>query len=135
MTGFKNTLSLTVLGLGLLTAAPLANATGGDDLVVVLNAHNPTQTLSKGEVKSLYLGNTAFWNGVVPVQLVVRDDGSGASSAFYDVVGMSSQRYDSHWSAKQLLGPGCGPGLGQQRGPGRQHGPVPARRHRFHVGQ
>lgn len=95
--------------LGVYSAAVTAEP-GSDDVVMVLNARNPTTELSRSEVKSLYMGSTSFWNGVVPVQLVVRTPEAAASEAFFEqVLGLSAQRFDGHWASRQLSGQGVAP--------------------------
>lgn len=103
---------LLLLGLlaVLLRGEAVTAGVGDDTVVVVLNARNPTQRMSRAEVKNLFLGNTAFWNGVVPVKLVIRAPDTSASTVFYgDILGMSAQRFDGHWSSRQLAGQGVAP--------------------------
>lgn len=83
---------------------------GSDEIVMVINARNPTQRLSKGQIKNIYLGNVAFWHGVVPVALYTRPADSAISQQFYsDMLKMNVQRFDSHWTSRQLAGKGVAP--------------------------
>jgi ABC-type phosphate transport system substrate-binding protein len=101
-------LQLTVLVAALAYAAPaLAEE---PEIVVVLNARNPTKTLTAAQAKSIYLGNTAFWNGVVPIRVISRTASSPAAVFFDKVVEMSAQRYSSYWTSRQLAGQGVKPG-------------------------
>ncbi|MEY4576690.1 MAG: hypothetical protein RL701_1393 [Pseudomonadota bacterium] len=85
-------------------------ASGEDSVVILLNARNPTQTLPAAEIKKLFLGQTAFWHGVVPVKVVIRPDGSKASKVFYEsVLGMTPAAYRKHWDEVQLAGRGVAP--------------------------
>lgn len=83
---------------------------GDDGVVMVLNARNPTQNLSAAEVKAIYLGQTSFWHGVVPMKVVGRPPTSAAATAMFDdVLGVSAQKYQEIWTAKQLAGQGIAP--------------------------
>jgi ABC-type phosphate transport system substrate-binding protein len=85
-------------------------ADDADGVVVLLNARNPTQSLSHAELSKMFLGQTAFWHGVVPVKLVLRPDGSMAAKSFYDTaLGMSPQSFRKHWDELQLSGRGVAP--------------------------
>jgi ABC-type phosphate transport system substrate-binding protein len=88
----------------------LASAGEADGVVVLLNARNPTQSLSNTDLSKMFLGQTAFWHGVVPVKLVLRPDGSMAARMFYETaLGMSPQAFRKHWDELQLSGRGVSP--------------------------
>lgn len=85
-------------------------AQADDGIVIILNARNPTQTLSAADVSKIFLGRTAFWHGVVPVKVMVRPDGSRAAQMFYEsVLKMSPQAFRKHWDELQLSGRGVSP--------------------------
>jgi ABC-type phosphate transport system substrate-binding protein len=85
-------------------------AQADDGVVIVLNARNPTQTLSPADISKIFLGRTAFWHGVVPVKVMVRPDGSAAAKAFYgSVLKMTPQAFRKHWDELQLSGRGVAP--------------------------
>jgi ABC-type phosphate transport system substrate-binding protein len=109
-------LRLSALGLlavllgGLLPATPKGRAQSDEAVVVLLNARNPTQTLSKSELSKIFLGQTVFWHGVVPVKVVVRPDNSLAAKTFYEqVLGLTPQAFRKHWDEVQLAGRGVSP--------------------------
>ncbi|HEY6879034.1 MAG TPA: hypothetical protein VI299_13500 [Polyangiales bacterium] len=90
-------------------AAPVS-AEEADGVVVLVNARNPTQTLTNAEVSKMFLGQTAFWHGVVPVKVVLRPDGSVAAKSFYETaLGMTPQAFRKHWDEVQLSGRGVAP--------------------------
>jgi ABC-type phosphate transport system substrate-binding protein len=102
--------TLSVLALSLLVAEPRGNAQSDETVVVLLNARNPTQTLSKAELSKIFLGQTVFWHGVVPVKVVVRPDSSQAAKTFYQVIlGLTPQAFRKHWDEVQLAGRGVAP--------------------------
>lgn len=107
----RRLMGLVAGSLAVAAVSPVGWAqSSGDPIVVLLNARNPTRRLSQGQLKNLYLGNVAFWNGVVPVKLFVRPAEAGISKMFYDeMLKMSAQRFDSHWTSRQLAGKGVPP--------------------------
>lgn len=80
-----------------------------DRVLIMLNARNPTQNIGTADVKKLFLGQTAFWHGVVPVKVAVRPDSSEAARQFYGLLGMTPQAYRKHWDELQLAGRGVAP--------------------------
>lgn len=86
-------------------------ARAGDDdrVLIMLNARNPTQNLTNADVRKLFLGQTAFWHGVVPVKVAVRPDSSEAARQFYALLGMTPQAFRKHWDELQLAGRGVAP--------------------------
>lgn len=104
-----------LLFLGAIAAAtllgmPHGRAQSEETVVVLLNARNPTQTLSKAELSKIFLGQTVFWHGVVPVKVVVRPDSSLAAKTFYQsILGLTPQAFRKHWDEVQLAGRGVAP--------------------------
>lgn len=101
---------------GLLTASGVmlfgldALAQSNDEVVVLLNARNPTQSLPRAGLVKLFLGQTAFWHGVVPVRLLIRPDASKAAAAFYKpILDRTPQAFRKHWDEIQLAGKGVAP--------------------------
>jgi len=91
-------------------ALPMALAQAGDDIIVVLNARNPTQTVSSAELKAIYLGQTAFWHGVVPMKVFTRPPESVAAERFLEsVLDVTPQKLQRTWNAKELAGQGIAP--------------------------
>lgn len=79
------------------------------EVVVVLNQRNPTKSMTAAQAKAIYLGNTAFWNGTVPIRVISRTASSPAAVFFDKVVEMSPQRFSSYWTSRQLAGQGVKP--------------------------
>lgn len=103
--------ALCLLALAAWARPALVAADQADEgVVVLLNARNPTQSLSNTDLSKLFLGQTAFWHGVVPVKVLLRPDGSIAAKTFYDaILGMSPQAFRKHWDEVQLSGRGVAP--------------------------
>jgi hypothetical protein len=98
-----------LLGVTLLCGGS-ASSQGGDAVVLVLNARNPTSNLSVGAAKNIFLGQTAFWNGTVPIKIYARPGSTSAGESFYgSVVQMPFNRFSQHWTSRQLAGQGVAP--------------------------
>ena len=83
---------------------------GGPEVMVLLNARNPTAKVSAAQLKQIYLGQSGFWHGVVPMKVVMRPLDSDPAKAFLgDVLDVTAQKYERTWSAKQLSGQGVTP--------------------------
>jgi ABC-type phosphate transport system substrate-binding protein len=108
---YRVRLSGLALFLSMLVFLPKAWAdVTSDKIVAVVNARNPTSKLTKAEIKNIYLGNTGFWNGVVPMKVFGRPPEGPAGKTFIEtVLGMNGQRYTAHWSARELAGQGVAP--------------------------
>jgi ABC-type phosphate transport system substrate-binding protein len=102
-------IALLVLA-GVLVGPRAARGQVNDGVVMIIHPRNPTQTLSSADVKKMFLGQTGFWHGVVPVKLVVRPDDSAAAKLFYpSVLAMTPQAFRKHWDKLQLAGRGVAP--------------------------
>jgi ABC-type phosphate transport system substrate-binding protein len=99
------------LVLGAAIARPeTVRAQAADGLVVIVHARNPTQSVSMAELKKVFLGQTSFWHGVVPVRVFVRPDESAPSKAFYPkVLDMTAAAFRKHWDKQQLSGRAVAP--------------------------
>jgi ABC-type phosphate transport system substrate-binding protein len=101
---------LGLLSLGVASLVVSVRAQSEEGVVVLLNARNPTQSLSNTEISKMFLGQTAFWHGVVPVKVLVRPDGNLAAKTFYETaLGMTPQAFRKHWDEVQLSGRGVAP--------------------------
>lgn len=103
--------ALALLALvAVLASAPPALAGPDAGIVMLVNPRNPTKAMSSDDAKKMFLGQTGFWNGVVPVKLVMRSDTDPATGAFLsNVMGMSAQAFHNHWDKLQLAGRAVAP--------------------------
>jgi ABC-type phosphate transport system substrate-binding protein len=113
---FQRRIFVTALGvwvtLGSARAAGLGRVRAQSDegVVLLLNARNPTQSLSGAETAKIFLGQTAFWHSVVAVKVMIRPDTSAAAKLFYrTVLKQSPQAFRKHWDELQLSGRGVAP--------------------------
>lgn len=84
------------------------NSSAEGELVVVVNARN-SENPGLAEVKKLFLGDTAFWAGNVPVKLFTRPADSPAGLAFFRAIQVAPPRFKRMWQEKQLSGSGSPP--------------------------
>jgi len=102
-------LALALVPLLAPSATLTARAQSDEGVVVLVNARNPTNALALAEAKKLFLGQTSFWHGVVPVKIVTRPDSSPAAKAFFALIGQSAQSFQKQWNELQLAGRGVAP--------------------------
>lgn len=97
--------------LAALLAGPLrSHGQEHNEVVVVVNARNPTSHLSKAQLRKLFTGTTGFWHGVVPVKLFVRPPAGDAAKVFFgSILDMSPQAFAQHWDKLQLSGRAVAP--------------------------
>lgn len=94
----------------LLLVSTTTLAAEGDSVIIVLNERNPTQSVKTADLKAIYSGQTSFWHGVVPMKVIALHSSSTATKMFLeDVLGISYQRYQQGWSARELSGQGIAP--------------------------
>jgi ABC-type phosphate transport system substrate-binding protein len=87
-----------------------ARAQSDEGVVLLLNARNPTQFLTGAETSKIFLGQTAFWHGVVAIKVMIRPDTSQASKLFYrTVLNQTPQAFRKHWDELQLSGRAVAP--------------------------
>jgi ABC-type phosphate transport system substrate-binding protein len=96
-----------VFAATVLLAFPRKSSAEGD-LVIVVNAQNSGNP-SVNEVKKLFLGDTTFWPGNVPVKLFSRPPDSPAGEAFFRTIQVAPSRFKRAWQEKQLSGQGNPP--------------------------
>jgi ABC-type phosphate transport system substrate-binding protein len=79
-------------------------------LVVAINDQADVQSLTKAELRGVYLGNVSFWEGNVRVRLFTRPTSSRAGRAFLQrIMQMTPSRFRQHWMQRQLSGQGVAP--------------------------
>jgi len=102
--------NLLIGGTSLLVYSSLgATTAGAASALIVVHPRNPTGGLTKAKLKALFLGKVGFWNGVVPVKLIVRPDTSAAASEFFPMIGMDPSSFKAHWDKLQLSGAAMAP--------------------------
>jgi len=78
--------------------------------IVVVHPRNPTNSLTKPQLRALFLGSVGFWHGVVPVKLLRRPPDSAASLGFFEpLLGMTPGAFQAHWDKLQLSGKAIAP--------------------------
>jgi hypothetical protein len=75
----------------------------GDALVILVNARN-TQNIDASDAKKLFVGETLFWPGNLPVHPILRPAETPAGVAFYQALRVAPSRFKRIWQEKQLSG-------------------------------
>jgi hypothetical protein len=86
---------------GLLWAVVTHAAEG--NLVFLVNTRN-SQKLDEADAKRLFVGDTVYWPGNVPVHPVLRPAETPAGVAFYQALHVAPSRFKRMWQEKQLSG-------------------------------
>jgi hypothetical protein len=97
---------LAIAASGVLCAALLLAArthAAGTDLVILVNSRN-TQRLDLADAKKLFVGDTLFWPGNLPVHPILRATETPAALAFYRAIHVAPSRFKRMWQEKQLSG-------------------------------
>src|SRR5215831_15741404 len=82
--------------LFLIGAAGLLKA-ADDDLVVIVNSSNPTQNLTKVQLRKILLGEQDSWPGGKKVSIVLRTPGSPErAGVLRSICGMSEEEFNQH---------------------------------------
>lgn len=85
------------------TAPPLA-------LTVVVNERSTLKTITREELRNIYLGKLGFWSDNTKVVAYDRPVDRDAGVTFYrDVLKMVPARFRHHWQSQQLSGRGIAP--------------------------
>lgn len=106
---FSTLLKLAAVAVMLLGALP--STAEPPKFFAVLNAKNPTRQVRVADVRAMFMGTTSFWNGVVPIKLVLvaRTETVVGTAFFEDVLGTTGKRFTQHWTTRQLAGQGTSP--------------------------
>lgn len=109
----RRVFGLFLVSLAAATLTPGAQPSrgqGSNEVVIIINARNPTSGLSSSQVQKLFMGTTGFWHGVVPVKVFVRPSAGDPAKAFFGkVLKKSAQAYAKHWDKLQLSGRAVAP--------------------------
>jgi len=87
------------------TTVPARNHPAGGEVAVVGNQDLPVANLSSHEVRRLFLGETRYWKGNVPVVLVVPPPGTHERAVLlHNVYRMNETQYKQYWISRILRG-------------------------------
>lgn len=79
------------------------------DVVLVVNSSVPDQTLTKDEVKAIYLGEKTKWSDNSRITFVVLKTPEVMDSFMRQFVGKSSFQFDNYWKYQTFTGKGSPP--------------------------
>ena len=81
-----------------------------DRLVAVVHPRNPASSISKADLRNMFLGRENFWSDGTPVVPVVRPPSTDAGRLLHrEVLRMTPSRFRHHWQGLQLSGRGTAP--------------------------
>ncbi len=102
----KTLICSAVLMAGVLIASSSAYA----ELALIAHPGNPTEALTKRQVKRIYLGKDRSFPGGGKVTAVDQDSGSAAREQFYArVIKRSASKLNAYWSKRMFAGKGTPP--------------------------
>ncbi len=79
-------------------------------LTVIANSEVPVDTLSIGELRDIYLGNSKQWNDKSKIRPSYYNSKSGHAKYFFDeYLGISAMKFRRHWLKKVFRGDGSAP--------------------------
>jgi ABC-type phosphate transport system substrate-binding protein len=87
--------------LALLPALPAAA-----EVIVIVNAETPDNSLSAADLKAVYLGKKTFWSGGLKIALDVLSEGAVHEEFLKKYVGKTPEQFKNYWN--QILYTGAG---------------------------
>ena len=95
---------ITALGVNAQTPPPPL------PIVIVVNEKVAIKTITREELRNIYLGKLGFWSDNTAVKAFDRPVDRDAGTSFYrDVLKMVPARFRHHWQGQQLAGKGLAP--------------------------
>ena len=79
------------------------------EYVVVANKGVPYNSLSKAELKDLFLGDKTRWDDGKPVKIAVLDGGAASKAFLQSVVGKTPSQYELFWKKLVFTGKAAAP--------------------------
>jgi len=93
----------------LLVSLFLSQLVLAEEFAVIVNSGNETGTVSKAQLKRIFLGQIKELNGVQLVPINLPPDSDLGNQFLTDVTGKSGEEYKEYWVAQQVKGLGSAP--------------------------
>ncbi len=74
------------------------------ELLIITNKSVAQSSLSKQDIKDIFLGNKQYWTDKSKISFAVVGEGDVANSFFKTYLGMSTAQYNGLWSEKLYTG-------------------------------
>lgn len=87
----------------------LANLIFATDFAVIINKDNSQVSLSKADVKNIFLGKKTSWADGSAISPVVQDGGDAHSAFLKNIVNKSSSQFNIFWKKALFTGTGTPP--------------------------
>jgi ABC-type phosphate transport system substrate-binding protein len=98
-------LSLGMAALLVIATATLSGTAGGDDLVVIVNKANPTATLTKGELRAVFLALKTSWpNGTEAFPINLPESNELRRKFDLAVLGWGPDDVANYWIDRRIRG-------------------------------
>jgi len=107
-TSGSNSILAVLLALIFATGCPLS-AYAQDEIVVIVRADEPVDSLSYQQLREIFLGTKQVWHDVRAHPAYVKPEATVHLELFHFVLGMAYPRYQRYWLEKTFSGSGFAP--------------------------
>ncbi len=80
-----------------------------DELVLIVHADEPVDSLSHSQLREIFLGTRQLWHTVKAHPAYVKPEDAIHLTRFRDLIGMAYPRYQRYWLQKTFSGSGSAP--------------------------
>jgi ABC-type phosphate transport system substrate-binding protein len=101
--GFTGTLMAGALMMGFSVPATAA------DFVIVANKSVSADSLSKGALQAIFLGEKTKWDDGKPIKIVTLDEGAAHKDFLRSIVGKTPSQFDGYWKKLIFTGKAAAP--------------------------
>jgi ABC-type phosphate transport system substrate-binding protein len=74
------------------------------DYAVIANAGVPGTSVSKADLKAIFLGDKTTWSNGAPITVVVLEEGAAHKAFLEDVLGKTPAQFDNYWKKLVFTG-------------------------------
>jgi ABC-type phosphate transport system substrate-binding protein len=74
------------------------------EYAVVANAGVPGHSVSRDDLKAIFLGDKTTWGNGAPIKIVVLEDGAAHKAFLQEVLGKTPAQFDSYWKKLVFTG-------------------------------
>ena len=72
--------------------------TFADSFLVIASRNVPNSTLSRAEIRDIFLGKKRTWKNNRAIQLTLLEDGTTSIDFLQNVIGQTPAQFDRHWT-------------------------------------
>ncbi len=93
----------------LLTTMLLSAEVFAADFAIIVNRDNPVETLSKAEIKKIFLGTKTFWDNGDSIDVLLQNEGEPHQSFVHDILNKTPKQFQMYWKRELFSGTGIPP--------------------------